>query len=165
MLSERVVAGLQGCATDLTPCHCDQRIVCALASSGNYREAWLTGGDGRHSVMAPVGRWQKNKDLFWYNKTSKDQQDQVLAEKRAIKEHEEQVRKPYWQKEVGCRWHIYASAERHASARDRRFLIEFVPCGMPASGRAGAPGTYNSMKPQVVTMLRAPGVALNGGLC
>jgi hypothetical protein len=44
-----------------------------------YRENYLG-----HSVQAPVGRWQKGKDLTWYNKLNKDDRAAALQDEIAL---------------------------------------------------------------------------------
>ncbi|THH02191.1 hypothetical protein EW145_g6782 [Phellinidium pouzarii] len=44
-----------------------------------------------HSINAPTGRWQKNKDVHWYNRDVKNDEDERQAEIRRIKEAEEEA--------------------------------------------------------------------------
>lgn len=41
-----------------------------------------------HSINAPTGRWQKNKDVHWYNRDLKQAEDERAEEIRKIKEAE-----------------------------------------------------------------------------
>jgi hypothetical protein len=41
-----------------------------------------------HSINAPTGRWQKNKDVHWYSRDKQDTEEERLEEIRKIKEME-----------------------------------------------------------------------------
>ncbi|CCO34848.1 Multiple myeloma tumor-associated protein 2 homolog [Rhizoctonia solani AG-1 IB] len=41
-----------------------------------------------HSINAPTGRWQKNKDVHWYNRDLQSTSDERAEEIRRIKEAE-----------------------------------------------------------------------------
>lgn len=41
-----------------------------------------------HSINAPTGRWQKNKDVHWYNRDRKDTDVERAAEIKKVKEAE-----------------------------------------------------------------------------
>lgn len=41
-----------------------------------------------HSINAPTGRWQKNKDVHWYNRDQKDSEEARNEEIQRIKELE-----------------------------------------------------------------------------
>ncbi|KAF8226408.1 hypothetical protein L208DRAFT_1301953 [Tricholoma matsutake] len=41
-----------------------------------------------HSINAPTGRWQKSKDVHWYNREKKQEEHERLAEIQRIKDLE-----------------------------------------------------------------------------
>ena len=49
----------------------------------NWRQNYLG-----HSINAPTGRWQKNKDVHWYSRELEDSEAERLEEIRKVKEAE-----------------------------------------------------------------------------
>jgi Multiple myeloma tumor-associated len=74
-----------------------------------------------HSVKALSGRWQKNKDLYWYTREQNGQEASVAYEDelKAVKQHEEQLMAEVRSFSVSC---SLSQCPQYVHALDARCL-------------------------------------------
>lgn len=112
-----------------------------------------------HSVKASTGRWQKGKDILWYTREKKGDQEQQLADElKAIKEKEEdlmaeamglkpKVRAAPKAAPTGQELQLLMRKARGESAIEEGPPAEAAPDAMPGLGFSGADVDVMDSKP------------------
>ncbi|KAH8119435.1 kinase phosphorylation protein-domain-containing protein [Phellopilus nigrolimitatus] len=97
-----------------------------------------------HSINAPTGRWQKNKDVHWYNRDSDMGEAEKQAEIKRIKEAEEEA----MSQALG-----FAPTKKTIDAGSNGDEAQGSPTGGP-SGDAPAPGDDDAEKRRMQKAMR-----------